>query len=973
MRNLKKLLAVIMAVAMLASIMVPALAADYDDDAQKLYNLGLFKGSSGSSYQPDLDGTLTREQGLTLMIRAMGKDEEALGMSEAEINEQLAKVEDAADITDWAKPYVAYAVKNGLTKGIGGATPPNIKFGAQLDLSGKEFINFMLYAMGYTDAWDIVLDKAVEIGMLTAGEAVKFGSMDVIIRDVAIGIMAGSMGGTTAAGITLAQALVEAGVVTEEAMVEAGYMDPIVTPTPEPIVLTATASADNLIQIYVVYSQEVDEKSAEDLDNYEIEDVDIADAELQDDGVTVVLTLADDQDQQTKVDLVINKVKDTAGTVIATDYTIEDIELLDMTIPAILEASVVGNDTIKVVFSEPMESSSLENKANYEVKSNKTLYVKKATAQKNDTEVLVEMYSKLPEGEISFKVKSDVEDYAGFGVVADAMTLAVVKDEEKPVVIGYENADQDEVTLIWSEDIEIKDGDKANFYHTNYKNTIDADLTAADIDGNKMTLKFSDKQLPEGTAYVYVLKESVNDLWDNKNDQQMIQIEVEVDEIPPEVDELKVTAEDEIEITFTEDLDAETAEDEDNYVILDDEGEEVEDIISDISLSGKKVTISFVDKLSGDYSIVISDVEDKAGNEIGEVTVPFTVGDKTPPDHTKFKATIYKPSAKGQLLKVDFGDKMATEGKYSVLDVEKYVINGTNLEKIKGVEIEITDDGKSVEITIPSSADVDESKADNHLNVEAGDKLVIARVADAAGNKMGPLYTDEKTIGVSETIGIDYARATAIDTVKVRFEGNLDKFEVEDLIITTGDEPDDEEVGIGSVEVGLDDGKTLVTFTLSEDLDLEYGNGAPTYYVHVIGEESEDVYGAKIKLDDKEEIADKIAPTVAKDVYDEDKLDIVFADGVTDSTITITFTEDMKTAADGANYEHYKFDLIIKDNDGDALTAGDYTITVSGKQLIITILGVSDIEDYSIQSVDSVTYIKDAKDNKMAKFGRVRN
>jgi hypothetical protein len=798
--------------------------------------------------------------------------------------------------------------------------------------------------------------------------------MDVIIRDVAIGIMAGSMGGTTAAGITLAQALVEAGVVTEEAMVEAGYMDPIVTPTPEPIVLTATASADNLIQIYVVYSQEVDEKSAEDLDNYEIEDVDIADAELQDDGVTVVLTLADDQDQQTKVDLVINKVKDTAGTVIATDYTIEDIELLDMTIPAILEASVVGNDTVKVVFSEPMKTTELEGKTNYEVKSNKTLYVKKATAQKNDTEVLVEMYSKLPEGEISFKVKSDVEDYAGFGVVADAMTLAVVKDEEKPVVIGYENADQDEVTLIWSEDIEIKDGDKANFYHTNYKNTIDADLTAAEIDGNKMTLKFSDHPLPEGTAYIYVLKESVNDLWDNKNDQQMIQVEVEVDEIPPEVDEVKVTAEDQIEITFTEDLDDETAEDEDNYVILDDEGDEIEDIISDITLNGKKVTIDFVDKLNGDYSIVISDVEDKAGNEIVEVTVPFTVGDKTAPDPDEFKATIYKPGAEGQLLKVDFKDKMATEGKYSVLDVDKYEINGTNLEDIDGVKIEISDDGKSVEITIPSDDDVDDPAEDDYLNVAVGSTLIIARVADAAGNKMAPLYTDPITIAGSTSIAIDYARATALDTVKVRFTGNLDKFEVEDLAITTDlDYDENEEVGIGSVEVGLDDGKTLVTFTLSEDLELDYGNGSPTYYVHVIGEESEDVYGAKILLNDKMEIADKIAPTVAEDVYDEDKLDIVFANGVTNSTITITFTEDMKTETDGANYEHYKFDLIIKDNDGDALTAGDYMITVSGKKLIITILGVDDLEDYSIQSVDSITYIKDKNDNKAAKFGRVRN
>jgi hypothetical protein len=747
-------------------------------------------------------------------------------------------------------------------------------------------------------------------------------------------------------------------------MVEAGYMDPIVTPTPEPVVLTAEAYADNLVQIYVVYSQEVDEKTAEDLDNYEIDDVDITAAELQDDGVTVVLTLDLDnpQDQQDKVDLVINKVKDTAGTVIATDYTIEDIEFLDMTIPSIVEASVVGNDTVKVVFSEPMETASLENKANYEVKSNKTLYVKQATPQKNNTEVLVEMYAKLPEGEISFKVKSAVEDYAGFGVVSDALTLPVVKDEEKPVVIGYENADQDEVTLIWSEDIEIKNGAVDNFYHTNYNNKVDSTPV---IDGNKMTLSFSDNPLPQGTAYVYVLKESVNDLWDNKNDQQMIQIEVEVDEIPPEVDEIKVNDEDEIVITFTENLDEETAEDEDNYTILDDEGEEIEDIISDISLNGKKVTIIFVEKLSGDYSIIIKDVEDKAGNEIVEVTVPFTVGDKTAPDPGLFEATIYKPGAKGQLLKVDFKDKMATEGKYSVLDVDKYVVDGVNLEDIDGVKIEITEDGKSVEISIPAEAEVDDG--DDYLDVADGDKLVIARVADAAGNKMEDLYTDEITIYKSDEIEIDYARATARDTVKVRFKDNLDKFDIDDLTIL---DEDDDEVGIGSVEVGLDDGKTLVTFTLTDKLDYKYGSaGIKKLYVHVIGEESENAYGAKILLGDVEEVADKIAPTVAENAYD--KPDIVFENGAVDSYITIRFTEDLATAND----DLYAFDLIVRNEKGEQLDAGiAYTTQViDGDKLEVTIAGKTNIANYSIQSVDSIRYIKDVPGNKAAKFSRVRN
>ena len=397
MSNLKKLLAVIMTVAMLASIMVPALAADYDDDAQKLYDLGLFKGESGSSYVPNLEGTLIRETGLALMIRAMGLEDEVLAMSDAEVNEQLAKVVDAGDIADWARPYVAYAVKNGLTKGIDASVAPNIKFGAKLDLSGREFIGFMLYAMGYTNVgWDDFLDKAAEIGMLSASEAVKFGTMNPINRDNAVGILAKSMRGTTAAGITLAQALVEAGVVTEEAMVEAGYMDPLPTPVPE--ALTAEAYTDNLIQVYVEYSQEVDKDSAEDEDNYSITDSEIDNASLQDDGVTVVLTLKENRAQQDVADLTIKNVKDINGTAI--DETTIEVEFFDKDIPTILSASIAGKNTFKLVFSEPMnddpEVVDLDG-INVTNESGSKLYVRDIKFQNNNTEALVGMYSDFKE------------------------------------------------------------------------------------------------------------------------------------------------------------------------------------------------------------------------------------------------------------------------------------------------------------------------------------------------------------------------------------------------------------------------------------------------------------------------------------------------------------------------------------------------------------------------------------------------
>ena len=84
MRNLKKLFAVVMIVAMLASMMVPALAAgvEYEDEAGILQDLNLFQGYGAGDL--GLEDDLTREQGLALMLRVMGLEEEVKAMTEEE-------------------------------------------------------------------------------------------------------------------------------------------------------------------------------------------------------------------------------------------------------------------------------------------------------------------------------------------------------------------------------------------------------------------------------------------------------------------------------------------------------------------------------------------------------------------------------------------------------------------------------------------------------------------------------------------------------------------------------------------------------------------------------------------------------------------------------------------------------------------------------------------------------------------------
>lgn len=959
MRNFKKLFAVIMVVAMLASIMVPAFAADYESDALKLKALGLFKGYSDADL--GLEDILTREQGLTFMLRAKGLEDEVKAMSAEEIAAQLAKVTDLDTVTEWAKPYVAYAVKNGLTKGINSSIAPNVEFAGQLLLTGKEFINFMLNAMGYEEDWDNVLTKAADVGMLTAGKSVIFGSINELKRDTAAGIIAFAMGGTTASGVTLAQALVDSGAVDADAMAEAGYFTPTVAPTEAPVELAATASTDNLKQLYVEYSEEVDADSAKSKDNYALSKGKIKDIALKDDGITVVITLEEKQAQQAKVDLTIKNVKTVAGTVIQ-ETKLEGIEFFDTTPPEVIDVEVVGKDTFKVIYSEPMSN---EDKANFEVNSGK-LYVKSVSRQTNDTEMLVTMYSSFKEGDVTIKVKRDNEDYAGFGVREEVFTRNVVKDVDAPVVVGYEKASPTEVVLLWSEDIvKIAKDDSGNYYHTNANNK----PSTVTVDGNKMTLTFDKKYcLPPESAYVYILKDSVKDLWDNKNAQEMIKVDVVVDETAPEVKEVKQgDYEDEVVVTYTEAMDATSTKKAANYTILDDEGEEQKDLVKSVTLSddAKKATLKLSKKIGGDFSLVIEGVKDLAGNEIVSVATPFTVVDKTTPDPDDFTATLYNAGSATQMIKISFGESMAIEGKYSIDDIEKYQYeDGSEFKAIKGlkkVAINVVDNGKAVEITVPATVD---DKA--NWSFTEGDLIRIARVADAADNYTADLFF-EKALVITDSIEITAVDAIARDTVQLTF-GDEVAFEIEDFTVTDGVY----DFEYAEIETTLNSkGNTVATIKLTEKLPYTWAEGDYILEVAIPEDEeelgTENAYGVKVS-DDIVNVADKIKPEL---IENDDEEMAVFENGTTNSTITLIFSEDL--APDTAT-KLYAHDLIVRKADGTALTPiTDYTIAVDDDVITITVLGVDDLTDYSIESAATVRYIKGLDGNKMKAFEAIVN
>lgn len=158
----QKLLALLTALALTAGLLaVPACAvgADSTAHADKLASLHLFRGTADGYH---LEAAPTRLQGLIMLIRLLGLEEEALACSDSNPFD---------DVTGTGDRYAAYAYANGLTKGTGAAS-----FTPSRALSAGNYVTFLLRALGYDDSQkDFAPSQALEfaagISMVTPGAA----------------------------------------------------------------------------------------------------------------------------------------------------------------------------------------------------------------------------------------------------------------------------------------------------------------------------------------------------------------------------------------------------------------------------------------------------------------------------------------------------------------------------------------------------------------------------------------------------------------------------------------------------------------------------------------------------------------------------------------------------------------------------------------------------------------------------------
>lgn len=189
MRNLKKVLALVLALVMSMSLITIANASDFSDDADIKYDeavdvmvaAGIIDGVGNNSFDPN--GTLTREQAAKLITyMLLGENSEKLGVESSSFKDVAA--------TRWSAPAIEYCATMGIIDGAGDGN-----FYPAGKLTGYAFAKMLLTALGYSSEregytgsnWTInVATKALsEDVRLDAGLENMFGNAELSRQEAA--------------------------------------------------------------------------------------------------------------------------------------------------------------------------------------------------------------------------------------------------------------------------------------------------------------------------------------------------------------------------------------------------------------------------------------------------------------------------------------------------------------------------------------------------------------------------------------------------------------------------------------------------------------------------------------------------------------------------------------------------------------------------------------------------------------------
>ncbi len=911
MRNFKKLSALVVAIALVLTSIVPAFAYTpvNADKAEALRQLEIYQGISTDSFVPALDQDLTRGQGALLLARLFNKEADIEKMTDAEATAILKAFADGGTVPAYAKKAVAYFADKKVINGSLNNGELNIDEAGSL--YAEQFAALVLRQMGYQDShYTKALEELAAVDGVVGLDSYVSVVGSEIKRDHAVGIMYGSLTGKYEGDTaTVISKIVEAKPALKEVAEKLGLIKVEVK-----ALEVESVKALNLREVEVKFNKAVVADEAKKLANYTINSKPVAKVELAEDAKSVILTT-------THANAMSNystdvKVKILKAVGFDADKTISAIEAKDVTVPSMVSVEITGPKNLKVTFSEPLDENIPDADVVNSFKLDNGLMALDTSAVDFDGRVItLKALSTFTEGSHKLEVRNDANnklvDSASYKVTPNSVTFNYVKDTS-PLTAQVVNSTETTVEIKFNKVIDPSTlSANVLFRHTYNTDTNQMTVSASDLksDGQTLVVDFgSGKPFPPGTTNLYIkyanTDTAIKDYYGNKLPETTLTVTTSADITKPEVTKVEFVDMNTIEVSFSEVVKDTSAENKANYSLKDSTGEVYTITSAAFKTDSKSIVVLKTAVMNGgSYVLTVKNIVDQsiAANKMDDAAISFTAVDKVPPTVNTVKQIGSKK------IKVFFSEIMDAA---TIVDKANWKLNTDALDK--NATIEAVDSNKAVIITLERALGVEEDGI--YIKDE---KLTLARVKDAAGNWTDK-FSEEFKIEKLKNIAPSKVEMTATNKIALTFEKEVISG------VTTAD-----------FEVSYNDGSTFAEKVVGLTVNVVDGNTI----IEVLTEgKVNNTTAAGVKIQTK----DGAATTGAKNQYEtplqfpattaKDKvaaaIDTVTAEKDEDNRITkitVTYTEELYVAS-------------VTDSDFKVDNREIESVSVSGNKVIIKLV-----------------------------------